>query len=381
MRAGTFRFENTALIGVRRAQKYYVRNRSTIYLSLLVLLFVLVVTAQWILVNVPAGHVGVMWYRLGGGTDTGPPYGEGLHLILPWDRMERYDARVQQISRDFEVLTKDGMVFTVNVAWQFRIAKETVGLLHKFVGPNYVETLVVPAVSSYPRHVFSRYSTDDAYTLHRVDVQEEIRQDIVDDLKRGAGALTGSVDSPTRAVPHPQSQVAPPPQQFQARSWIELESVLIRGMQFPPEVAAAINRKMEEYQLQQEYAYRLERERLESKRKEIEAEGIARFQRTVSNGITPDYLRWRGIDATLALARSSNAKVVVIGNPRDGMPLILGGPDKPLTDAAGMAAPPAKQGQEAPRLVVPMGQGTVDSPAPPANSDTKQPDKRPRQRD
>jgi len=340
MRVGASWFEDAALTGVRRAQTYYVRNPSTIYISLLVLLFLFVATAQWIIVNVPAGCVGVMWYRLGG-TDTGPPYGEGMHLILPWDRMELYDARVQQISRDFEVLTQDGMAVTVNLAWQFRIKDATAGLLHRFVGPDYVETLVIPAVGSYTRHVFSRYSTDDAYTLRRADVQEEIRRGIIEELTRG--------------IPRQQSQGAP---------WVVLENVLIRGMKFPPEVAAAVNRKMEQYQLRQEYAYRLERERLESERKEIEADGIARFQRIVGAGISENYLRWRGIDATLALARSNNAKVVVIGNSRDGMPLILGGTERGPTDAAA-AAPQAERGQEeAPRLLPPMGEDPV-SPSEP----------------
>jgi len=36
-------------------------------------------------------------------------------------------------------------------------------------------------------------------------------------------------------------------------------------------------------------------------------------------------LKWKGIEATEALAKSPNAKVVVIGNTKDGMPIILGG--------------------------------------------------------
>ena len=59
------------------------------------------------------------------------------------------------------------------------------------------------------------------------------------------------------------------------------------------------------------------------KRKQIEANGIAAFQQTVSKGISDSYLRWQGIQATLRLAQSPNAKVVVIGSGKDGLPIIL----------------------------------------------------------
>jgi len=73
----------------------------------------------------------------------------------------------------------------------------------------------------------------------------------------------------------------------------------------------------------QEYKFRVEREAEESKRKQIEADGIAAFQKTVSQGISESYLRWRGIEATLLLAQSPNSKVIVIGSGRDGLPIIL----------------------------------------------------------
>ena len=74
----------------------------------------------------------------------------------------------------------------------------------------------------------------------------------------------------------------------------------------------------------QEYKFRVLREAEESKRKQIEADGISAFQKTVSQGISDSYLRWRGIEATLQLALSPNSKVVVIGAGKDGLPIILG---------------------------------------------------------
>src|SRR5580698_9151295 len=100
----------------------------------------------------------------------------------------------------------------------------------------------------------------------------------------------------------------------------------------------------------QEYKFRVLREAEESKRKQIEADGIAAFQKTVSQGISDSYLRWRGIEATLQLALSQNSKIVVIGAGKDGLPIILG-TDTPAAPAA--APQPAAPGQPPPSGATP----------------------------
>jgi regulator of protease activity HflC (stomatin/prohibitin superfamily) len=94
---------------------------------------------------------------------------------------------------------------------------------------------------------------------------------------------------------------------------------------------AAINRKTEQYYIAEEYKFRVEREKRESERKKIEGEGIRDFQQIVSQGISESYLRWRGIEATLQLSQSTNAKVVIIGSGKDGLPVILGNADTPAS--------------------------------------------------
>jgi hypothetical protein len=109
-----------------------------------------------------------------------------------------------------------------------------------------------------------------------------------------------------------------------------LYDTLLLGLELPPSVNAAINRKIEQYYLVQEYAFRVEREKKESERKQIEADGIKAFQQTVSQGISDSYVRWRGIEATLQLAQSPNTKIVIIGSGKDGLPVILGNVDTPM---------------------------------------------------
>ena len=72
-------------------------------------------------------------------------------------------------------------------------------------------------------------------------------------------------------------------------------------------------------------AFVIAKEKQEAERKAIEAKGIADYQRIVSDGVTPELLQWKGIEATREIAVSTNAKVVLVGNSKDSMPVILGG--------------------------------------------------------
>lgn len=289
--------------------------------------FIMLALWQWITVLIPSGHVGVMWYRFAGGTDTHTVHDEGTRFIWPWNKMAVYDTRLQQFTRDFDVLTREGLTMTINIAARYRLNPPGVGLLHKHVGPDYIDTLLAPTVGSFARITFSQNSTDAIYTDRRIAVQSEIKQAMAAEFDRYFGRQD------RRNVP-----------------WLYLDDVLIRSMRFPPEIQSAVNRKMAQYQLREEYGYRLQREELEKQRKEIEAQGIARFQSIVGAGISDTYLRWKGIDATLALAQSPNAKIVVIGTGKDGMPLILGGMDSPLSvrPPAGPEGPGPKAAMEPP---------------------------------
>jgi regulator of protease activity HflC (stomatin/prohibitin superfamily) len=107
---------------------------------------------------------------------------------------------------------------------------------------------------------------------------------------------------------------------------MEVDNIIVRDVSLPQKISDAINAKLEADQRQQQMEFTLLQEKKEAERKRIEAQGIADFQRIVSSGLTPELLRWKGIEATEKLASSQNAKVVVIGSGKDGLPLILGNP-------------------------------------------------------
>lgn len=291
----------------RRVRLWLRRYALFFYVLILGALLGVLALGPRIFIQIPAGHVGVLWMRFYGGTVIDKVYGEGVRLILPWDVMTFYDTRLQSDTRTYRTLSANGLAMEVEVSLRYRINPPAAGLLHKLAGPRYGEALVAPEVAAVALEMFASYTPEQVYSELRGSIQEEIRRRI---LARFAPPGSASAD-----VSAAFSPASPPP-------LIAVENALVRSVTLPPTVRAAIEAKFEQQQRMLEYEFRIAREEKERERKRIEAEGIRFFQDTVAATITPEYLRLRGIEATSALAASPNSKIVIIGG-KDGLPVIL----------------------------------------------------------
>ena len=315
---------------VRNALRYLREQRSKYVLRALVLVSVFVFLLPFIVIVVPAGSVAVVFQPLLGGTNTNRPLREGLNFILPWNKVTLYNSRVVSVPVEFEAITKDGLAIKLGVIYRYRLHSSTVGRLHKMVGPNYVKVLLNPSISAVVRAQTSGYTSEQIYGSERHELQVHIYQGVVADenhnlIEEGGdpynkgeifidGLANKSLTSSSWSLVPPLTDYVP---------LIELLDVQITEVKLPESIRQAIEKKEEQQQLQKEYIYRIEREKLESERKRIEAEGIRAFEKTVQAVNSETYLRWRGIEATEKLATSPNSKVVIIGGGRTGMPLIL----------------------------------------------------------
>jgi regulator of protease activity HflC (stomatin/prohibitin superfamily) len=294
------------------------RRLPALVIYLIVLTLLAIVLYPSMVVTVPSGHVGVLWKRFAGGTVLDPRRlrDEGLHLILPWDELFLYDLRLQSITETYNAISSDGVSLTATMNVRLRLQRDATPVLHQAIGPNYVQLLLRPGIGSLTREVMAQYTAEQVYSTARQDIQEKIRGLAEDRLSEKMMEREGE-DS----------------YRISLRDTVIIYDTLVHGIELPPLVVNAINRKTEQYYVSEEYRFRVEREKRESERKKIEAEGIRDFQTIVSQGISDSYLRWRGIEATLQLSQSTNSKVVIVGNARDGLPVILGN-----TGAAGAAA-------------------------------------------
>jgi len=270
--------------------------------ALMIGLFALMLFWNNIVLNVPAGQAGVMWYRFFGGTDTSAvPKREGLHLIFPWDKLQLYTLRLQRSDQSFTALTNDGMAVQLDVSVRHTLYAPNLGTLSKSVGPDYIKTLLEPSVNAVALEVIAKYRLDRLLSDERLAVQKEILTHVAS--MYGVGSRENHV----------------------AKDMVLIEDLMITNVTLPDKIKKAVENKLEQEQVAGEYRYRVEREKLESTRKVIEAEGIRKFQDIVTPAISNNYLKWRGIEATSKLAESPNSKIVIIGSGQGGLPVILDG--------------------------------------------------------
>ena len=300
-----------------RWRRFLLDQLTTLSLILMVVLLLGIVLYPYVVVNVPSGHVGVLWKRFKGGTVLDPRQlkDEGLRLVWPWDRLFLYDLRLQSTTDTYNAISKDGISLTATISIRFRLKHDAIPQLHQAIGPDYLSSLVRPEVGSRMREVIADFTAEEVYSTKRQEIQDKIRG-------HAEAMLGGKMMERTAEESESGEHYRIP-----LNAMINLIDTLVLGMELPPTVVAAINRKIEQYYISEEYTFRVARERRESERKKVEAEGIREFQQIVSQGISDSYLRWRGIEATLQLAQSSNSKVVIIGSGKDGVPIILGNAD------------------------------------------------------
>ena len=328
----------------RRGFRGYLRRHFPgLFIIALVTLLIGFVLYPYMLVTVPSGHAGVLWKRFSGpgfyclcivpsGTvlDTAEVRKEGLHIIWPWDRLFIYSMRLQVSTRKFHAISSDGVSVNAEMTLRYQLDFNSLPVLHQFIGPNYLQTVLTPEIANVTRQTMAKYSAQEIYSTRREQIQSEIKDAAIDSLRQHLDKLFQASASEQGGLAQYQTSL---------QNSIQIIDTLVLNIELPKDIVAAINRKIEQFYAIQEYQYRVQREVEEARRKRIEANGIAAFQRTVSEGISESFLRWQGIQATIQLAQSKNSKIVIIGNSKDGLPLILGNVDTPAERPTAPATP------------------------------------------
>lgn len=251
-----------------------------------ILAFILFLIANPTIV-VPAGNVGVKDFF---GMVSKNYLTSGIHIVIPFTKVIKLPIRTQEILEMAEVPSKEGLTMNLDVSLLFHLKEEFAPEIYKKVGRNYPAIVVVPQFRSSIREITAAYEAKALYSAERDKIAKEILS-LVIKLTEERG--------------------------------IEIEQVLLRKIGLPAIVANAIEEKLKREQEAEQMKFILQREKQEAERKRIEAQGISDFQKIVSEGISKQLLEWKGIEATEKLAESHNAKIVIIGNPKKGLPVIL----------------------------------------------------------
>lgn len=256
------------------------------------LLFMMVVVLVWsrVFIVIHPGQAGVLYRMLSTGTVVDHVYPEGLHILQPLNSMQIYDTRVQIVFHQFEVLTSSGLPIKLAIAVRYQPIYELLGALHQQVGPDYPNKIILPQIESVLRRNIGSYTPEDIYTNRE-------------------GVLSRIITLALEEV---------------GRKYIQVDDIIIRSVELPESVRKSIESKLISEQQFLAYRHKLKAEEEEAKRKKIEAEGIQTYQRIITDTLNDKLIQWQGVQATLELAKSPNSKVVVVGNTKNGLPIILG---------------------------------------------------------
>jgi prohibitin 1 len=275
-------------VGLRRRGLNAVEEHRTARVLQFIGVVALLAALASCLTVVPAGHVGIidLFGRMSPNT-----LKAGINLVNPLARVVKMSVKTQEMKEGMDVPSKEGLSVQLEVSVLYHLDPEKAADVYKSVGENYTSILLEPQFRSVSRGVTAGFEAKALYTSERELLANQIYEHL-------------------RGLVEPRG--------------ISIESTPLRRVGLPRGLSQSIEEKLRAEQESQRMQFVLAKERQEAERKRIEAQGIADFQNIVARGISEQLLRWKGIEATERLANSANAKTVIVGSGKDGLPLILG---------------------------------------------------------
>jgi regulator of protease activity HflC (stomatin/prohibitin superfamily) len=255
--------------------------------GIVALVFALIALTQCF-TQIPAGHVGVVDFF---GVVSDKPLTAGIQPVNPLANVVKFSIQTKEHKETMQVLSREGLSIGLEISAIYRLNPDSAAQVYKTIlGGDYEDIVLVPQFRAISRAITASFQASALYSTEReqlaIGIQNELGATVI---KRG----------------------------------IIIEATPLRNVGLPPQLTEAIETKQRADQESQRMQFVLTKETQEANRKRIEAQGISDFQSIVARGISDQLLRWKGIEATEKIAQSPNAKVIIIGAGKDGLPLIL----------------------------------------------------------
>ncbi|MBW4564642.1 MAG: prohibitin family protein [Mojavia pulchra JT2-VF2] len=244
------------------------------------------VTVFRVLAIVPPGNVGVINFFGEVSDDVLDP---GIHIVNPFAKVLNFSTRLKDVKENVDSTSQEGLSLNLDVGLQYKLDPKKAATVYKNIGTDETQ-LVISRFRSTIRAITAKYPATEIYSSKREEIAQKLDEQLTQQL---------------------------PPLGF------VVEETLLRNVKMPPELQAAIQNKLKAEQESQQMKFILEKERQESQRKRIEAQGIADSQKIISSGLSTQVLQLRAIEATQKLAQSQNSKIIIVGSGQGGMPILL----------------------------------------------------------
>jgi regulator of protease activity HflC (stomatin/prohibitin superfamily) len=227
----------------------------------------------------------------------------GLHIVNPLMDVTQIDVRTQNYTMSgvhtegevkgddaIRVLTSDGLEVTIDLTVLYKVIGSETPHLLRAIGGDFKDKIVRPICRTKIRDNAVYYEAIALYSTKRDEFQTRIFNSIESDFKKRG---------------------------------LILEQLLVRNITLPEAVKKSIEEKISAEQDAQKMQFVLQKEKQEAERKRVEAQGIADYQRIINVGLTDQQLQYEGIKAQLEIAKSANAKVIIMG--KGNAPIIIDG--------------------------------------------------------
>ena len=176
--------------------------------------------------------------------------------------------------------SKEGLNVEAEISILYHVKPEMATKVIADIGKNYEQEVILPVFRASAADVTAKYMAKDMHTGNRAGIEEEIKSSMMKILEE--------------------------------RGFV-IEAVLMKSIKLPPGLYRAIEAKLEAEQQAQQMQFVLELERQEAERRTIEAAGIRDANKLISEGLTPQIIQYKAIEAYRELSKSENAKVIIGG--------------------------------------------------------------------
>jgi prohibitin 1 len=187
-------------------------------------------------------------------------------------------VRTVNLEVNLDLPSKEGVNVNAEISILYRVDGRKATQIVETIGRNYEQIVILPVFRASAADITAKFMAKDMHTGNRLEIENAIKSQMM--------------------------------QVLDDRGFI-IEAVLLKSIKLPKGLSRAIEEKMEAEQEAQRMEFILLREKQEADRKLIEAEGIMKSNSVISQGLTPQVIQYKSIEAFRELSKSTNSKIII----------------------------------------------------------------------
>lgn len=250
-----------------------VSNVKAVSVPYLFLIIIIIVFSSCAVIR--PGEVGIK-QKLGNLSDEVTTQGTVMFNPLT-SKVVKTSIQTNNLELSLSLPSKEGLSITSQISILYRLDKDKVASVIRSLGLNY-QSIIASVFRSASADVCAKYFAKDMHSGMRADIEKSIREKMGETL---------------------------------TDQGILIESVLMKSIQLPDGLAGSIERKLQAEQDAMRMEFVLQQQKLEAERILIEAKGTRDAQKIIAEGLTPEIIKIRSIEAFLQLSKSPNTKIIV----------------------------------------------------------------------